>query len=1578
MPTGSVMLLDCCTVSNCCQQVVLVKRYSWCQTKVLTESDKLPSELKSKAAEEFRHLGIPCSVYYLSFDKWILALQSQTCQGSTQHRKEASKLCIQIPRGFMLFLQIDKDFQLKEFEVDLYGRLSGSCHPLHFSYRFNGRHLVAHLSMLEQTALYRQGQKMRHSLGQNNTSVDKAVDGSSAQSLFEAEGTSTLSKQGPGHEYYIPGCSKDHELTAIISKNCELRCIVLTVITLDAPWERLQALMHPVNGSNERNLLDVKNVDSNPLCISSTRMHRVGRKEMGQTQKLHSECFQNSATVNPLPGPKVSQHAKKKGSRGVKSRKSRSGHVLDSQTTNASLEFSSSSHQLDNSHASSSTKQHKESSKSDSSLKRASKKKKRKKGKRNLKNTDSGQLDVVHEESAQESPLSGSGVNEITSSGSGQILVHESPQDAVPFDTSFNVNYRNDDDVKAGETNTLAKFTQDAKDPLFCTTPKGIATAGHFSCAHASSNQSSLILSSESSGTEILQLDNYGQDYNKENSIRNSVQIHVTTGQNITLNAQIEESIHQQCEKDNKKLCHPIECVEETEMTGIASFSRCKQVRHCTDQPSTCDGEESFKQSRDAKGPCGGANSRDSVDNTCECLCETVNQGKAVPGFNGKGSGTASTNSSNVYGKSSFQGSSGLIGNFCGSSGGISNSRVNFEMEKEKDIVDVDNNRRLKHSAHVGGGQETQADSFERKVRVAGCKKMSGNTPSLENSSSGSSHSCGVVNTHSRLGKENNHSVWQRVQRNIGDDHVYEPGATHHVQLQSDVASQNGSLVVNNATAESNTSEQTLSTCSQKYSNDNCHDKEQNLKEQEIYHEHRNSQGHLVPYDVHSRITLQMDPPRSQVRVDDNSVHTLTTQLKERQNAGNMLAHTRETGKGFRAKKTGSSRPDMPINFCQKGAVDVSQQTIRPKSFHAGDRNVQYVSHRKADNHHGDQRRSSSAPSTPLSHVDMMHAHRDIFSSARSSAPIQGALDQMLPLSRTSVDQAVQLTKHCGNQMTSAGRISEIQLGFDGSSFHSPHWKGSKGTDLEDMVSFEKISKQDCLSQLFSQKWVPVETKSTGAARAITTDKVGTDTVDNISSSRRVEDGRKKKYDSSGQTMASSDDPCITHTSTKNNVQKGASENNALHAPDDVHGSEVTIEETNWSNSCKAEQTTEISHDCNIRKMTQAVLKSVSASYQYEIASKDIAYAVGSPLAEFEKVLHSVSPVIEPVSHIERCVNHCRNKLLRNSVCRCQIADIPLENIWHWYEKPGNYGLEVRAEDFQCSGRLSIDGNKFRAYFVPFLSGIQLFGFTTTTKSCCESAWSTVRKERNKGREKDENSYLPQFGNLPILSTLLPKPSTAEATDIAVCSGEMNASDPSACDGNHSCNILSEDLDCGDIEILFEYFESEQPQQRRPMFEKIKELTKIGARSSSEVLGDAHILESANLHDLHPASWFSVAWYPIYRIPEGHLRAAFLTYHSLGHFVHRSTSSFTLDGHMDCSIVSPVVGLQSYNTQASHSSTAQQGNNCVFLLQSVPSLHLHEILFVWKLIFAELAVVKLVLSRNHAFTISVCLWDATT
>lgn len=825
--------------------------------EVLTESDKLPSDLKSKAAEEFRSLGIPCSVYYLSFDKWIVTtLHSQNCQGTTQHCKELSSLCI----------RVDDDFQQTEFEVNLYGRLSKSSQSLHFSYNLNGRHIAAHMSMREQTALYREGQKARHSLGKRNAYIEKAVDGSPVESLLEVNKTSTVLKQGSGQGYYyIPG-SKDQELIAVI-KNCELTCIVLPVIILDGPWERRPTLM----------------------------------------------C--------PLSSPKTPECAKQKGLISSKLTKTRGGGILDSQASNSPQKLSLGSFRTDNSSASSSVKQYTVSSKSNE-LKKPSKKKRKKKGKRNLKNIDSDTSALPPEDTAQKNILS-SNVNEVRVHASEQISICESLQDAVLFDTSKE-NYRNQNDVKFGETKLFRTVPKDANDPEVHTTPKGEITDTHCSCISDLSNENSALQPRENSSSGTLKSEKH--NYNRQDSLDDVS----ASAQNTTSIDLIGRTVPQLPENGDKNNNHTIESIEAIETSTIhTSISGCNLVMHCNDLLSTNDGQ--------------------------------------------------------------------------------------------------------------------------------------------------------------------------------------------------------------------------------------------------------------------------------------------------------------------------------------------------------------------------------------------------------------------------------------------------------------------------------------CSSQSVSEAFSP---------------------------------------------------------------------------------------------------------DVEFKKKARVILKSIISSYHYQVASENIAHEFGSPLAEFEKVLYSVSPVIEPVPCLYRCGTHSRNHGVTNLACRCEIADVPLENIWSWFQRPSNYGLEVKAEDFQCSDRLGIGQNLFLAYFVPSLSGIQLFNFSDTSQSCCKGAKRSAWQEKNEEMESAKDFHLPQCGNLHI------------DTGVPVCSSSMDGSNLSSNDRNHSCSTWPEDLTHGNLEILFEYYESEPPPKRKPILEKIRELIKCGSGPGSKIVGDPHILESGRLQDLHPASWFSVAWYPIYRIPEGPLRAAFLTYHSLGHFVHRSTSSIAIDRDVVDCIVTPVVGLESYNTQA--------------------------------------------------------------
>ncbi|XP_019426855.1 PREDICTED: uncharacterized protein LOC109335199 isoform X2 [Lupinus angustifolius] len=75
-------------------------------------------------------------------------------------------------------------------------------------------------------------------------------------------------------------------------------------------------------------------------------------------------------------------------------------------------------------------------------------------------------------------------------------------------------------------------------------------------------------------------------------------------------------------------------------------------------------------------------------------------------------------------------------------------------------------------------------------------------------------------------------------------------------------------------------------------------------------------------------------------------------------------------------------------------------------------------------------------------------------------------------------------------------------------------------------------------------------------------------------------------------------------------------------------------------------------------------------------------------------------------------------------------------------------------------------------------------------------------------------------------------------------------------------------------QLVYEYFEGALPHLRPPFHNKI-----------SILASEFPNLKKYGSNDLLPSSWFSVSWYPIYRIPVGStlksLDASFLTFHSL-------------------------------------------------------------------------------------------------
>ncbi|XP_042384745.1 uncharacterized protein LOC121976589 [Zingiber officinale] len=298
----------------------------------------------------------------------------------------------------------------------------------------------------------------------------------------------------------------------------------------------------------------------------------------------------------------------------------------------------------------------------------------------------------------------------------------------------------------------------------------------------------------------------------------------------------------------------------------------------------------------------------------------------------------------------------------------------------------------------------------------------------------------------------------------------------------------------------------------------------------------------------------------------------------------------------------------------------------------------------------------------------------------------------------------------------------------------------------------------------------------------------------------------------------------------------------------------------------------------------EKIIIAVNDACKLQTAVEDTQLMTGSMVADFENFLFSASPVIRQ-SEPGRTCNSCKKEQrISGSLCWHHFSDISLEKIWQWYEEPGCFGLEVKAHENCNSRRLQNSDVEFTTYFVPYLSAVQLFTMSM----------GSINRDLNSQVDNTENSS-HSFGSLPIFSMLLPKP--CDNADISL--SELSSSE------DFSDKIQDQE------ELIFEYFESDQPPRRQPLFEKIKELVTLGKLSDRRVFGDPLKLESTKLQDLHPASWYSVAWYPIYRIPEANFRASFLTYHSLGNFVCRSNPECVSDASN--TLISPVVGLQTYN-----------------------------------------------------------------
>ncbi|PKI63291.1 hypothetical protein CRG98_016282 [Punica granatum] len=308
-----------------------------------------------------------------------------------------------------------------------------------------------------------------------------------------------------------------------------------------------------------------------------------------------------------------------------------------------------------------------------------------------------------------------------------------------------------------------------------------------------------------------------------------------------------------------------------------------------------------------------------------------------------------------------------------------------------------------------------------------------------------------------------------------------------------------------------------------------------------------------------------------------------------------------------------------------------------------------------------------------------------------------------------------------------------------------------------------------------TQKWVPVGTKALAA-----TGLTGKSCIS-------VENGQAEACQEQTPGVDSESTITLSISEVENNC-----------SPSEEEGQTESTENSN--SGVPEEQNHRVASDSSVISEFKSqfetdldrLARAIGNAHRAQLASEAVHMATGGPIAEFERLLHSSSPV--------------------------------------WYQKHGSFGLEVRGKDYNNSKRLGIDRFSFRAYFVPYLSAVQLF----------RGGKGQMRKSSIGDPDNFETYENSTVGNLPIFPLLVPRASKADIASQTVKSAESHES-----------------------ELIFEYFELEPPQQRRPLYEKIQELVRGDGPSRDKAYGDPSELNSINLQDLDPRSWFNECWFQL-------------------------------------------------------------------------------------------------------------------
>ncbi|KAL0053045.1 hypothetical protein WJX82_000107 [Trebouxia sp. C0006] len=257
-------------------------------------------------------------------------------------------------------------------------------------------------------------------------------------------------------------------------------------------------------------------------------------------------------------------------------------------------------------------------------------------------------------------------------------------------------------------------------------------------------------------------------------------------------------------------------------------------------------------------------------------------------------------------------------------------------------------------------------------------------------------------------------------------------------------------------------------------------------------------------------------------------------------------------------------------------------------------------------------------------------------------------------------------------------------------------------------------------------------------------------------------------------------------------------------------------------------------------------------------------------LADWQRPAPLQSRDMAAATDVERLLQQLTPVLSENDLNAGQLT---LGDLWQWYLEPSLYGTEV----------LTMGGSRGPSvsYYVPYLSAMQLLlPLDNNAASQPPSAAAIHSAQMHQQQQQQPVSDSMQESADAQSVSHAEKHQRLAVPEQAAGQQAGHHQQPARASGSpRSSRVYQVEADWQpwprQVQPLFELFDTELPFNRVPMHDKVQELA--AGRLACGLPGS--LLNSQPLAELHPASWFSVVWYPAYRIPDAPLNGRFLTFH---------------------------------------------------------------------------------------------------